>query len=188
MSSASIYSFLPVTPPLQVTPLLFLPPRHSDLAVGLGLLPFHLVELGLETFVLIGKHLEPVLQGRAFLIISANQLAVDLVLESGKSNGGGEAGLSSLESWNHQTPLKDARVRKILCVPLGRTDLALQLQSFEFDLSELRLSLGFPQSDRHQFVLQLVHGILLRGLLPVAAAPTRGAAAGHVVLQKSHSA
>lgn len=65
------------------------------------------------------------------------------------------------------------------------TDLALQLQSFEFDLSELRLTLGFPQSDRHQFVLQLVHGVLLRGLLPVAAPATRAAAAGHVVLRKS---
>lgn len=34
-----------------------------DLAVRLGLLPFHLIELCLESLVLIGQHLEPVLQG-----------------------------------------------------------------------------------------------------------------------------
>lgn len=53
----------------------------SDLAVELGLLPLHLVELGLESFVLIGQHLEPVLHCGAFLLVAANQLAVDLVLE-----------------------------------------------------------------------------------------------------------
>lgn len=66
--------------PLLLTPFLFLSPLRSDLAVGLGLLPFHLVELGLESFVLIGQHLEPVLQGGALLIVATNQLAVDLVL------------------------------------------------------------------------------------------------------------
>lgn len=62
------------------------------------------------------------------------------------------------------------------------TDLALQLQGFEFDLSELGLSLGLPQSDRHQFVLQLIHGVLLWGFLPVAAPTACAAAAGHVML------
>ena len=54
---------------------------QSDLAVVLGLLPFHLVELGLESFVLIGQRLDPVLQCGAFLIVATNQLAVDLVLK-----------------------------------------------------------------------------------------------------------
>lgn len=67
-------------PPSLLTPFLFLSPLHPDLAVGLGLLPFHLVELGLESFVLIGQHLKPVLQGGAFLVVATNQLAVDLVL------------------------------------------------------------------------------------------------------------
>lgn len=64
------------------------------------------------------------------------------------------------------------------------SDLAFQLQGFEFDLSELSLGLGLPQPDCHQFVLQLVHGVLLRGFLPVAAPAARAAAAGHVMLQK----
>lgn len=55
---------------------------RAHLAVGLGLLPLHLIELGLESLVLIGLHLQPVLQGRALLLVPANQLAVDLVLES----------------------------------------------------------------------------------------------------------
>lgn len=65
------------------------------------------------------------------------------------------------------------------------SDLTLQLQSFQFDLSELCLGLGLPQSDRHQFVLQFIHGVLLRGLFPVTATTTCAAAAGHVMLQKN---
>lgn len=65
----------------MLTYFLFQPLLCSDLAVGLGLLPLHLVELGLESFVLIGQHLQPVLQGGAFLLIATYQLAVDLVLD-----------------------------------------------------------------------------------------------------------
>lgn len=69
-------------------PTSFLPPSilHPDLAVELGLLPFHLVELGLKSFVLVGQHLEPVLQGRALLFVAANQLAVDLILKKKNPN------------------------------------------------------------------------------------------------------
>ena len=78
--SCSLYQS--VFSPCYIPPrFLLLSPLHPDLAVGLGLLPFHLVELGLKSFVLIGQHLEPVLQGRAFLLVATNQLAVDLVLE-----------------------------------------------------------------------------------------------------------
>ena len=51
------------------------------LAVELGLLPLHLTHLGLEPLVLIGQHVEPVLEGGALLLVAANQLAMDLVLE-----------------------------------------------------------------------------------------------------------
>lgn len=72
-----VFSLLLLTPFLSLSPS----PLLTDLAVRLCLLPFHLVDLVLESFVLIGQHLEPVLQGGAFLIVATNQLAVDLVLE-----------------------------------------------------------------------------------------------------------
>lgn len=71
-------------PSSLLTAFLSQPRLNPDLAVGLSLLPFHFVELGLEGFVLIGQHLQAVLQGRALLLITANQLAVDLVLERNK--------------------------------------------------------------------------------------------------------
>lgn len=58
----------------------FYSPLHPHLAVRLGLLPLHLAELGLEGFVLIGQHLETVLEAGTLLLVATNQLAVDLVL------------------------------------------------------------------------------------------------------------
>lgn len=53
----------------------------EHLAVQLSLLPLHFIDLGLESLVLIGQHLQPVLQCRALLLVPTNVLAVDLVLE-----------------------------------------------------------------------------------------------------------
>ncbi|MEQ2160268.1 hypothetical protein GOODEAATRI_031875 [Goodea atripinnis] len=54
---------------------------HPHLAVQLCLLPFHLIELGLQSLILIGQHLEPILQGGPFLLMTTNQFTVDLGFE-----------------------------------------------------------------------------------------------------------
>lgn len=64
--------------------------------------------------------------------------------------------------------------------------LTLQLQGFEFHLPQLGLSLGLPQSDRHQLILQFIHGVFLGRFLPVSAPTARAAAPGHVELQTAH--
>lgn len=56
----------------------------SHLAVRLCLLPLHLAELSLKSLVLIGQHLESVLQCRAFLLVPTDLLTVYLVLQLGK--------------------------------------------------------------------------------------------------------
>lgn len=73
------------------------------------------------------------------------------------------------------------------CGGVWTSDLALQLHSFEFDLSELSLGLRLPQPDAHQFVLQLVQSVLLRGFLPVASSVACAAASGHMMLQESRT-
>lgn len=75
-----------VSAPLWLTYFLHFSTLQPDLAVGLSLLPFHLIELGLESLVLIGQHLEPILQGGAFLLVATDQLVVDLILKRGKSH------------------------------------------------------------------------------------------------------
>lgn len=66
--------------------VVFVPCLKPDLAVEFSLLPFHLTELSLECFVLIGHQLEPVLERRALLFMTTNQFAVDLILKVTKDS------------------------------------------------------------------------------------------------------
>lgn len=90
MNLSSIYPGENTSLPEQTSPSVlpvffsrtqFSSPLDPHLTVRLGLLPLHLAELGLESFVLIGQHLEAVLQAGSLLLVAANQLAVDLVLQ-----------------------------------------------------------------------------------------------------------